>query len=272
MGTREVSGEHVDDSLVAIEQHVEHEVDSRRLGDRPNRVVHGVADSDAPGGVRIADAPRIVERERRLEPRKTGSVQLRPAAEAGKEVRLDEPGGDADVRVDPLAVEPHGHVHHLAAELEAARVASVVVHDPHALEHVGAEHRLELGRGVSPMGAGGNEHHDVVGVHDALELVEHGRDHQMPRLRSGAVAHRDRNRLAGTHASTERSAHRRAAQRGEQRSPLVGHCLRLGRRDNDRALARHVDLHAGLSVCEPHLHRGGAYDRVRHSVLSTVTS
>ena len=151
-------------------------------------------------------------------------------------------------------------------------VASVVVHDPHALEHVGAEHRLELGRGVAPMGAGGNEHHDVVGVHDALELVEHGRDHQMPRLRSGAVAHRDRNRLAGTHAFTERSAHRRAAQRGEQRSPLVGHCLRLGRRDNDRALARHVDLHAGLSVCEPHLHRGGAYDRVRHSVLSTVTS
>ena len=220
----------------------------------------------------VADAPRIVERERRLEARKTGSDQLRPAAEPGEEVRLDEAGRDADVRVDPLAVEPHRHVHHLSAVPEAALVAGVVVHDSHSLEHVVAEHRVELGRGVAPMGAGGNEHDDVVGVDDALELVEHRRDHQMPRLRSGAVAHRDRNRLAGAHPCTERSAHRRAAQRGEQRSALVGHCLRLGRRDHDRALARHVDLHAGLSVCEPHLHRGGAYDRVRHSVLSTVTS
>ena len=56
------------------------------------------------------------------------------------------------------------------------------------------------------MGAGGDEHDDVVGPDDGLQLVEQRRDHQVPRLRPGAVAHGDGDGLPGSDALAQRRA------------------------------------------------------------------
>ena len=104
------------------------------------------------------------------------------------------------------------------------------------------------------MGAGGDEHHDVARVDDALELVEHRGDHHVPRLRASAVAHRDRDRLPGPDALAERWPDGRPPQRTEHRGALVGHGVHLPRRDHDGAIGGHVDLHAGLAVRESNLH------------------
>ncbi len=205
---------------------------------------------------------RVVEHESRLEPRETGSVQLRAAAEPGEEVRLDETGRDADVRVDPLTVEPHRNVHHLSAVAQRALVASVVVHDSHPLAHLSTEHRLELGGRVAPMGPGGDEHDDVVGVGDALELVEHRWDHEVPGLRSGAVAHRDRDRLARTHTSHEgarppsAAATRRAARPARRARGVICRGVTTTVRSAGTSISRPCSPYASRTFIS-----GGAYDR-----------
>ena len=250
----QVAGEDLDDALLAVEQHVEHEVDAGRGRNRADGVVHRVADGDAPRRVRIADPPRVVEHQGGLEAGEAGRIQLRAAAEPGEEVRLDEAGRDAHIRIDPLLVEPHRNVEDLAAPAQRRVVARVVVHDAHTLDHVGAEHRDDLVGRVRTVSAGGDEHDDVVGVDDPLELVEHGRDHHVPRLRSGAVTHRDRDGLSGLHALSERCADGRAAERREHGRTFVRDRVHLPRRHDDRAIGGHVDLHAGLPVRETHLH------------------
>ena len=202
----------------------------------------------------IADAPRVVEHERRLEASQPGRVQLRPAAETCEEVRLDESSGDPDVGIDPFAVEPDRDVEHLTAPAKAGVVARVVVHDSHSPEYLGSQHRLELIGRVAAVGAGRDQHDDVARVGDALELVEHRGDHHMPRLRASAVAHRDRDRLPGPDALAERWPDGRSPQRTEHRGALVGDGVHLPRRDDDGAIGRHVDLHSGLAVREPNLH------------------
>ena len=106
----QLAAERRDDALLAVEHDVEREVDAGRRGDRADVVVHRVAVGDAPGGARVADARGVVQHEHRLQPGEPGRGQLRAAGEPGEEVRLDEAGGDADVGVDPVPVEPHRHL------------------------------------------------------------------------------------------------------------------------------------------------------------------
>ena len=56
-----------------------------------------------------ADPRRVVQRQHRLEPGQARRDQLRAAAEAGEEVRLDEAGRDPDVGLDPAPVQPDRH-------------------------------------------------------------------------------------------------------------------------------------------------------------------
>ena len=251
----EVAGEHLDDAVAAVEEDVEGEVDARRLGDLADGVVHGVAGGDTPGRTRVADAPGVVQGKHRVEPGQPGSDQLRAPAEAGEEVRLDEPRGDPHVGIDPRLVQRDGYV---AGEppdpAERGGVAGVVVDDPHTVEDVGTEHRLELGRGVRPMGAGGDENHDVVRIDDAVELVEQRRDHHSARLGSGAVAHRDRHGLAGAHSFAQRCAGGGVPQRRVHGPSLVGHGGELSWGDDGGAFGGHVDDEAGLAVGELDLH------------------
>ena len=97
----ELARERLDHPLLAVEDHVEGEV--RRRGGRRGAdvVVDGVALDDAPGRLRVADAGGVVEHEHGVQPGEPGRDELRPAAEAGEEVRLDEAGGDPQVGLDP---------------------------------------------------------------------------------------------------------------------------------------------------------------------------
>ena len=64
-----------------------------------------IAFGDAPRRKRMADVMHVVQRHHRSEPGKTRRHHLRTAAEPGEEVRLDEAGGDADIGIQPCAIE-----------------------------------------------------------------------------------------------------------------------------------------------------------------------
>src|SRR4029077_5462414 len=117
----------------------------RGVGGRADVVVDRVAVRDAPRGLRVADAGGIVQHEPRVQAGETGGDELRAAAEAGEEVRLDEAGGDAQVGLDPAGADVHrGAVAVLAGGGETRRGARVVVDDLDPLDELAAEHRLDL--------------------------------------------------------------------------------------------------------------------------------
>ena len=133
-------------------------------GDLAHVVVDRVALGDAPGGARVADVPRVVERHDRFEARQPGCDHLRPAAEPGEEVRLDEARRDADVRVEPSPIEIDLHARGRRADArERRRVAAVVIDHRVAAEDFPSEHALELLGRVAAMRAGGDEDRDVLG-------------------------------------------------------------------------------------------------------------
>ncbi len=73
----EVAGEHLDDPVSPIEEHVEGEVDTRGRRDGADRVMHGVADGHTPRGPRVTDAAGVVESEHGLEAGEPGRHHLR---------------------------------------------------------------------------------------------------------------------------------------------------------------------------------------------------
>ena len=239
MHGEELAAEGARDPLLAVEHDVEREVRAGGRGDRAHVVVHGVALRDAPARVGVADARGVVQRQRRLEAREARGDELRTAGEAGEEVRLDEAGGDADIGGDPLAVEPHRHVGAVAAHPgQRALVAGIVVDDAHGGEHLVAEHRAQLVGRVAAMGAGGDEHDDVLEPHEALELLEQGGHDDLARLRARAVADADRDRPPAAHDLAQRRAGDGTAQRLEHRGARVGGGLRMQRLDDRRAVVR----------------------------------
>ena len=62
---------------------------------------------------------------------------------------------------------------------ERSLVARVVVLDADGVDDLVAEHRPQLGVGVAAVGAGGDQDHDVLEPHDALELGEDRGDHDL---------------------------------------------------------------------------------------------
>ena len=250
----QVAAEGLDDRLVGVEHHVQGERDPGGLADRADVVVDGVAVGDAPGRPRIADAGRIVQYEDGVERREARRDQLRAAGEPGEEVRFDEPGGDPDVRLAPLAVEPDRDV---AAERapphHRLRRPRVVVDDAHGVDDLVAEHRPQLLGRVRPVGSGRHEDDDVVEVDDAVELLEQDRDHHVPGLRPGDVARGDRDRLTAGYPLPQRRSGDRTAQRVADRLPLVRRGRAVARGD-DRAVVGNVEPEAGVPVGDSRLH------------------
>jgi len=167
-------------------------------------------------------------------------------------VRLDEAGGQPDVGVHPLLVQPHRHAVAEGAH-PAVRVArpGVVVDDPHGVDDLVAEHRPQLRLGVGPVGAGGHEHHDVVEVDQAVELLQQHRDHLLAGLGAGAVAGGDRDRLPGPESLAQRRPGDRLAQRPAQLGADVGGG-RGGHRGDHLGRVGELDRQAGPAVREGH--------------------
>ena len=103
-----------------------------------------------------------------------------------------------------------------------------------------------------------------------LELLEQRRDHQVPRLRPGAVAHGDGDGLPGSDALAQRRADVGAPQRPGQRGPLVGHGLELAGPDDGRGSVGDVDHHPRLAVGEVDLHAGRLAGSVAAPVAESV--
>ena len=140
------AAEGLDDGLLPVEDHIESEV---HLADRPHHgpdiVVDRVSLADPPRGPPVADALRVVQRQDGVQPRQARCDQLRAAAEPGEEVRFDESGGDADVRVNPAFVQPDRYAVPVDAQVDQrVAVPGVVVDDFHAVRDLVPHHLADL--------------------------------------------------------------------------------------------------------------------------------
>ena len=156
---------------VAVYRHVQCEVDSRDRRYLSDGIVHRVALGYAPGRLWAADASSVVQVHGRGETRESRSHHLGAAGKPGEKMRLDEPGGDAHVGIEPPPVEQDRHaVPRLAGRCQAPSIESVVVDDLVAADHIGSEHGREFGCGVGPVGTGGDEHCDPL-CRDVIQLT-----------------------------------------------------------------------------------------------------
>ena len=226
----EIAGEHLDDALVPVEQHVEGEVDAGRRGDRADRVVDGVADRDPPGRPRVADAAGVVQGQHRLESGQAGRGELGPPLKPAKKWGSTKPvvmrtSASSHRWFSQTGTSPASQPNQ--RRLASSRASWLTTRT--AVEHVTTEHVLQLGLGVAPVGAGGDEHDDAIEPDHGLQHLEQRRDHHVPRLGPGAVAHGDGDasarlgRARAAAAPTSGDCRARA-----QRGPLVGNGLDAG--------------------------------------------
>ena len=146
-----------------------------------------------------------------------GAMTFLPARVAGHEVRLDETGGDAQLRLDEAAVELHrrappgGH-----AEIDVRRVVPrEVILDAHRVEHPGvADDFGQLRALVRPMQAGRDQHGDALARHPGREhALDQRPQEQVIRDRPRDVADQDAGALATAHQRAVRRRPDRARQR-----------------------------------------------------------
>ena len=107
---REVARDHlaevdVDEVAVLVDHRVERVDLAQHAHDLELLLVQRVAGEVALDRRRVLHEARAVERADRVLVRDAGRDHLAPARVAGHEVRLDEAGGDAQVRLDEAAVE-----------------------------------------------------------------------------------------------------------------------------------------------------------------------
>ncbi len=157
------------------------------------------------------DAGRAVGLEDRLQRGQARAGALGPAAEAGEEMGLDEPGQDAHVRLDVAAVDPHRHaVHASHLDVLGHRGVGSVLMDGVPAGGVGADELDHLLGGGQAVGAGGAQEVHAVGAD--TESFELGQQ----RWEDGAVGHGPRE--VGEHHRHPGSADRTAARPAPSRS------------------------------------------------------
>ena len=133
-----------------------------------------------------------------------------------------------------------------------------MVDDANRPEHLVAEHRAQLLLGVAAMRPRGDEQHDVIEAHEPVQLLEDGRDDDLPRLGPSAVADADRDRAAAAGDVAQWPAGNGPAQRLEHRGPRVRGGRGVQRFDHGRALVRELDRETVAAVRERDLHDGRA--------------
>ena len=240
-----------------VDGDVEGEVRRGQRGGGPHEVVHRVARPRHEGGPGIGNAARVVclqDGRGGGEPR---ADRLRPAAETGEEVRLDEAGHDAQVGLDVVALQQHRRPVHLAYG-NVRRARRVVVDDGVAPDDLGPDELLHLGwRGLA-VGPGGAQQRDaLVGHPAASQLGQQRRQH-------GAVRHRARQ--VGEDDGDARRARRQLLQwpPGPRPSQCRGdrRCLvrqtGLVHRDDDLGAVRDLDRGPVAAVGQLDAHGQGA--------------
>ena len=128
-------------------------------------LVQRIADEVALHGERILHEAGGMEGADRLVAGDAGRDHLAAAGPAGHEMRLDQPGGDAQIGLDEAAVDADRRAARRGrAEIDMVlRVAGEMVVDPHGLQHPGiADQFGELVALVRAMQAGGDQDVDAV--------------------------------------------------------------------------------------------------------------
>ena len=253
------------DLLIAVERDVEREV--RRA---PCRAISrtsswiGLPSVMPQVALRMADARGVVQGHHRLEAGQPRRHHLRPAAEAGKEVRLDEAGGDADVGVQPLAIQDTGTPVDVRADATRATTSSrpswLMTRQRRARSRPSM--RSSSAWRVRAVRAGGDEDGDVL-VPDAGHLREQRLSICAPRLRPGDVAHGDGDPLARPRPDPRSGgAVDRVADGREQRRVRVRRRRPRDRLDDGDAFVWELDVEAVGAVVE------AQFQRIRAAVES----
>ncbi len=145
-------------AALAVHDDVERKVGRRHAGDGQRFLVAGVASEVGVAGRRIAHERLAVEVADSAEVGHAGADGLAPAAEAGHEVRLDQPGGHAETGLDVAAVQSDAAAGPApAGQLDQLRlVLGLVVDDAVAAGRL-AEHLRVLLGAAGAVHAGGHE-------------------------------------------------------------------------------------------------------------------
>ena len=190
-----------------------------------------------------------------LRPARPGATIFGSAAESGEEMRFDEAGGDADVGIQPCAIEEHLDARGRHARASERRgIARVVIDD--AVACSGCRGRACARARAAVL---------IRCVPVAIRMVtSSGRtcgissksatQHLAPRLRARDVADGNRDPLAGAHLLAKRRAVHRRPDRGEQRRARIGGRGPRDRLDDGDALVGKIDLEAVRPVVQSYSH------------------
>ena len=125
-----------------------------------------------------------------------------------------------------------------------------------AVENVAAEHPLELGRRVRPVGSGGNQDRDVFRS-DLRQLIEQRQQHFSTRLGAGDVADGNGHALALAHELAKWRALNRRADGLSQRDLRFGNCRPEDRFDDGHPLIGEFNLETVAAVVKEQSHELG---------------
>ncbi len=155
-------------------------------------------------------------------PPQPGYDPLDAAAEAGEEMRLDEAGDDAHVRLRQLAVDEGGSaVAHRAELCQRVLVFGFVIEHAVMARDLRREHFFQFRRGIGPVGAELVEQGDVLGRH-AGQIFQQPGDQAVIGRGARQVGEGDANVGAGLDPLAQREGGDRVIQCGKDGAALIG--------------------------------------------------
>ncbi len=247
VGHLERSGEDGRDLAGPVDGHVDREVRWGEPHRRPDEVVDRIPLPGDEGGPGVGDTARVVRFEDRRGGGQSGTHRLGPSAEAGEEVRLDEAGDDADVRLDVVAQQLDRHAVDLT-DRHVIGAVRIVVDDGVAGHDVGSHQFFELRGGGLAVAPGGAQQGDGrIGNPAPLQVAQQRRQHRPVGHGPGQVGkdHDDPRRAA--RQPGQRRTGQGLVQGLAHGSGFVGQSGELGRQD-DRRVIGDFDREAGAPV------------------------
>ena len=261
----QVAGKDAGDLDGIVERDIEQETRPDASGDVAQFLPQPVAGGDAERGGRVADVARAVIAHDGLQPGNSGHDAFDTATEPSEDVRLDEPGDDADVGLDGVAVDERGRAVAGRAQLDK-RVGILRLVVQHAVipHDGGRQHLIEFGAGVEPVRAELVEQRDVFARH-VLQIIEQPRNETFVRRGARDVGEQDAYPVARLEPLAQRARADRAVERREHRATLVGQARRVRGLDDRRAVVGQFDGQVSLSVGQVHFHKKESRGRVAPS-------
>ena len=250
-----VAGEDVGDLPLLVERDVEDETRSGLQRNVAQFLPERVAVIDAEGRVRIADVAEAVVAHHRAQAADAGHDAFDAAAEPREEMRLDEPGDDAQVRRERVLVEQgRDAVAHHADLLERVVVLRLVVQDAVIRHDDGCEHLLQFGPRVRPMRAELIQQRDVLARQHGLKMRQQpGND---PVIRRGArdVGEEDAHFRLRRDQFEQGQRANRLFQCAQHRALFIRQARRVAGRDHGGAAVGKFHRQPALAISEIHFH------------------